>query len=144
VASSNSPRFTYAHFVLPHETFYFDSTGKQLDLHYTARTMVNKKDYLQQLVYTNKFIIKPLVDSIFKNSKRPFVMIIQGDHGYRSYEPGKMNLEFENLSAFYFSNQNYSQLYNSMTSVNGFRVVLNANLNQQLPLLKDSTINLSK
>lgn len=146
-ASYSSPtisRFTYAHFILPHETFYYDSTGKQLDPHYTARTMVNKKDYLQQLVYTNKFIIKPLIDSIFKNSKRPFAVIIQGDHGYRSYTPDKKKLEFENLSAFYFSNQNYSQLYDSITSVNGFRVVLNANLNQQLPLLKDSTINLSK
>jgi len=143
-SSPEIPRFTYAHFILPHETFYFDSTGKKLDDHFTARTMVNKKDYLEQLVYTNKFIIKPLIDSIFNNSKRPFVIIIQGDHGYRNYEPGKKNLEFENLSAFYFSNQNYSQLYDSITSVNAFRVALNANLNQQLPLLKDSTINLSK
>ncbi len=143
-SSPQIPRFTYAHFILPHETFYYDSTGKKLEDHYTARTMVNKKDYLQQLVYTNKFIIKPLVDSIFNNSKRPFVIIMHGDHGYRNYEPAKKNLEFENLSAFYFSNQNYSQLYDSITSVNGFRVVLNANLNQQLPLLRDSTINLSK
>jgi len=142
--SSTTSRFTYAHFILPHETFYLDSTGKKLDPHYTARTMVNKQDYLQQLIYTNKFIIKPLVDSIFRNSNRPFVIIIQGDHGYRTYSPEKMNLEFENLSAFYFSNQQYDQLYPSMTSVNTFRVVLNTFLNQKLPLLKDSTINLVK
>ena len=142
--SSTAPRFTYAHFILPHETFYFDSTGKKLDPHYTARTMVNKQDYLQQLIYTNKFIVEPLVDSIFKNSNRPFVIIVQGDHGYRTYSPEKMNLEFENLSAIYFSNQQYNQLYPSMTSVNTFRVVLNTYLNQKLPLLKDSTINLSK
>ena len=50
----------------------------------------------------------PLIDSIFKNASRPFVIIIQGDHGYRNYPLEKVYLEFENLSAIYFSDENYS------------------------------------
>ncbi len=140
----NSPRFIYAHFVLPHEIFYFDSTGKRLPELYTARTRLNKKDYVNQVAYTNKFIITPLVDSILKNNSRPAIIIFQGDHGYRNYPAEKMQLEFENFNAQYFPGKNYDLFEKSTTSVNTFRIVLSTFFNQQLPLLKDSTINLMK
>ena len=139
------PQFTYAHFLLPHETYLFDSSGKRLDISYTAAAwMNNKKDYLNQLVYVNRFIIAPAIDSIFSNARRPFIIILQSDHGYRNYSPEKVNLEFENLNAIYFPDNDYSTLYDSISSVNTFRIVLNKYFNQQLPLLNDSTINLYK
>lgn len=141
---SGAPQFTYAHFLLPHETYYFDSTGKRLDLHYTAQTLVNKKDYINQLVYTNKFVLAPLIDSIFSHAKKPFTIVIQGDHGYRNYSAEKVMLEFENFSAVYFSDHQYGPAYDSLSSVNTFRLLLNKHFGQQLPLLKDSTINLYK
>lgn len=138
------PQFLYGHFLMPHETFYFDSSGNRLSKLFTAQTLVNKKNYRNQLVYTNKFLMAPLVDSIFKYARRPFIVIIQSDHGYRSYEAGKVHLEFENFCAFYFPDKDYSLVSDSISSVNTFRVVLNKYFNQHLPLLKDSLINLSK
>lgn len=139
------PKFVYAHFLMPHETYYFDSSGKRLDAVYTAMTLINPKDYISQLVYTNKFIITPLVDSLLKYARRPSVIIIQGDHGYRNYPPEKVSLEFENFSAIYFSDKDYSNVSpDSLSSVNTFRIVLNKYFNQKLPMLKDSTINLYK
>ncbi len=141
---NSSPRFIYAHFVLPHETFYFDSTGKRLPELYTLRTQINKKDYVNQVAYTNKFIIAPLIDSILHNATRPPVIIIQGDHGYRNFPPEQIQFEFENLNAVFFPGKNYEAFMYSKTSVNTFRIVLNNYFNQHLPLLKDSTINLLK
>jgi hypothetical protein len=142
--SSSSPRFVYAHFLLPHETFYFDSTGQRLPDLYTINSQLNKKDYVNQLVYTNKFIIEPLVDSIIKHNNRPTVIIIQGDHGYRNYPPEQISLEFENFNAIYFPGKNYTDFNTTHSSVNTFRIVLNNYFRQHLPLLKDSSINLMK
>jgi len=140
----SKPQFLYGHFLLPHETFYFDSSGNTLSKLYTTNTPINKKDYLNQLVFTNKFLMLSLVDSVFKYSVRPFIMIIQSDHGYRSYEPGKAHLEFENFSAFYFPDKDYKSVSDTLSSVNTFRIILNKYFDQHLPLLQDSLINLSK
>jgi hypothetical protein len=141
---SGKPKFVYAHFLMPHETYYFDSSGKRLDILYTAKTLINKKDYINQVAYTNKFIMGPVIDSLFKYARRPFAVIIQGDHGYRNYPADKVILEFENMSAVYFSDKDYSVFHDSLSSVNTFRIVLNKYFQQSLPLLKDSVINLYK
>ena len=141
---SSSARFVYAHFMLPHETFYFDSTGKRFPYLYTIKTQLNKPDYVNQLSYTNKYIIEPLVDSIINHNHRPAIIIIQGDHGYRNYPPEQIDLEFENFNAVYFPGKNYSDFNDTQTSVNTFRIVLNNYFRQQLPLLKDSSVNLMK
>ena len=142
--TNSSPRFVYAHFLLPHETFYFDSTGKRLPELYTIKTQLNKKDYVNQLSYTNKYIIEPLVDSIIKNNHRPAIIIIQGDHGYRNYPPEQIDLEFGNFNAVFFPEKNYADFKTTHSSVNTFRIVLNNYFGQHLPLLKDSSINLMK
>lgn len=138
------PQFMYAHFLVPHETFYYDSTGKRYGLWRTASTQINKEDYVQQSVYANKFLMKPLIDSIFQHARRPFVIIIQSDHGYRQYPKEKVDLEFENFGAFYFSDQDYRVLSDTMSSVNTFRRIANKYFNQRMPLLRDSVINLYK
>lgn len=144
-AEKSTPQFTYAHFILPHETFYFDSTGKKNDVASIARKgKLPANNYITQVAYTNHFVIAPIVDTIFAHAKRPFVIIFQGDHGYRDYPPEKLSLEFENFSAFYFPNGQYEDLNDNMSSVNTFRVVLNHFFHQRLPLLKDSSVYLKK
>jgi hypothetical protein len=97
--------------------------------------------YLEQVLYANK-----LIDSIgkaaIKGRQRPLVLIIEGDHGNRYAAWGITIREkhFMNLNAYYFSDKDYSMLYDSISPVNSFRVVLNKYFNAGLPLLKDSTI----
>jgi hypothetical protein len=140
----SKPVFTYAHFLLPHWPYYFDSTGTRLPHSLAQEYAADKnKGYLHQVVYANKFIIKPLIDSIFAGASRPFIIVLQGDHGFRGWPEEKKDLAFENLNAFYFHDKDYSRLYPGISSVNTFRVVLNKYFGTNLHLLKDSTFYLS-
>jgi len=134
------PRFVYSHFVLPHGPYSFDSLGNR----YSPKAFPMswgeyRNGYLGQVKYANTLIME-LVDSILKNKKRPTVIVIQGDHGFRFNQPEKQHLQFSSYNAFYFSNEKYQQLHDSVTNVNTFRFVFNAFLNKDLPILRDTTI----
>ena len=85
-----------------------------------------------------KFIIKNLLDKTSGNA----IIILQSDHGYGGFAFENTKNIFKNLSAFYFPDQNYSALYDSITNVNTFRIILNKYFNQKMPLLPDSCIEL--
>jgi phosphoglycerol transferase MdoB-like AlkP superfamily enzyme len=140
----SAPQFTYCHFLNAHGPWYFDSSGKRLDPMRTSLAGANRDDYINNIIYANKSFIIPVVDSIKKNAKRPYVIILQGDHGYTEYPKHKKNLVFRNLNAWYFSDRDYSGLYESLSSVNTFRVILNKYFGANIPLLKDSSIYLDK
>lgn len=137
---NSKPSFVYAHLLLPHFPYFFDHNGKKMSLQY-ADDAGNQTKYLEQLRYTNK-IISECIESILRNSKSLPVIIIQGDHGFR-YLKGREQLaeSFTILNAYYFPDKTYSTLYDSISPVNSFRVVLNKYFNTNLPLLKDSSIN---
>ena len=135
---ADKPRFVYTHLMLPHEPYFFDEKG-QLN----PPSIVYNVDpglYIKQLVYTNS-IMKGLVNKILQDTTRSKIIIIAGDHGYREYEDAsKMPKIFSNLTACYFPGEDYNMLYDSISPVNLFRVVLNQYFNQQYPLLPDSSI----
>jgi len=134
------PKFVYSHFVLPHGPYSFDSVGNRYPAKSPPLTWGEyKSGYIGQVKYTNRLITQ-LVEAIQQNKKRPSVIIIQGDHGFRFNQPAKLSLQFDNYNAFYFSNEKYRQLRDSVTNVNTFRFVFNAYFNKELPLLRDTTI----
>lgn len=141
---SSKPRFVYAHFLLPHETFYFDSTGKRKPLSHTINARLNKADYVSQLKYTNQFVLRPLINSILQYNERPAIIILQGDHGYRNYPLDKTDLEFENFNAIYFPLREKNLIPDHFSNVNTFRLISNTYFGKQFPYLKDSSINLMK
>jgi hypothetical protein len=62
------------------------------------------------------------------------------DHGFKEFEkPVNEKYHFMNLSAVYFPNGNYFQSYEGLSNVNQFRLLLNSQFGQKLPLLKDSS-----
>jgi len=138
------PRFIYAHFYLPHEPFFFDEHGKRKNNKTLVQEEINPSAtaYLKYVLYTNTRI-KPFIQTIMKNTGRKASIIALSDHGFRFYKPVGVPLwHFQNLNAVYFPNRNYHLLYDSISNVNEFRVVLNSLFDQQLPLLRDSTIYL--
>lgn len=140
--NNNQPVFLYAHFPIPHGPYQFDSTGKVKDtLTWLSR---NPADFLQQVKYTNN-IITDLCTTLQKEAKRPRIIIIQSDHGYRPYSPEEKlskDVEFKNFTAMYFTGKQYAKLHDSLSNVNTFRIVLNEYFNHQLPLLKDTSFYL--
>lgn len=137
-----TPRFVYCHFILPHEPYSFDSSGRIISLvDYPLPMEKEKAAYIQQVAYANR-IMQQLVERI-QAAPRPAVIIIQGDHGIRFTRQRNIPLEFPNFNAIYFYNQDYSRLNDTMTNVNTFRVVFNSILGTKYPLLKDSCITLN-
>ena len=134
-----TPRFVYTHIEIPHAPFSFDSLGTRHAVPVSLSPEEDKHSYIQQLVYSNKQVIK-VIDAIFAKSTRPFIIVLQGDHGFKYFNPTKRAYEFDNLNAFYFYNKDYRLLHDSLTSVNTFRVVLNTFFGTDLSLRKDTTV----
>ncbi|MES2779994.1 MAG: sulfatase-like hydrolase/transferase [Bacteroidota bacterium] len=147
--NTTAPKFFYIHILLPHSPFIFNKDGslKSVFGMTSKQEMMGTDSYLDQLVYTNKIIKKFILR--LQETKKKQIIIVEGDHGFRNAQTYKgkkipktyytQGEYFKNLNAFYFYDQKYEALYDSISPVNTFRVVLNNYFGQQIPLLKDSS-----
>ncbi len=136
------PRFIYTHLYLPHAPFYFDRNGKEKPENLIRKEAADfsLQAYLEYLPYTNKRA-KELLQTIITNTKGKAVIVFMGDHGFNNdTTPVDSLYTFQNQNAVYFPAGKRSLLYDSITGVNQFRVVLNTLFRQRFPLLYDSVI----
>jgi len=136
------PKFVYSHIEMPHPPYYFDKYGRLKDKQKLMEegNLPEIHKYLDYLPKTNE-VIKQLTDSIILHAKKPTVIVLMGDHGFRSQQPQKYF--FRNLNAVYLSSNNHAGFYDSISNVNQFRVLFNNLFNASLPLKKDSTVFLT-
>lgn len=139
-SKTGQPKFTYGHFMLPHDPYVFDSTGKlkSPDKTIPRNSQEDLDGYYEQLRFATN-TIRELVTYIQANNKKNTIIIVAGDHGFKTKEARVNGYTFNNYSAFYFPDKDYHSLYDSITPVNSFRLVLNKYFNATLPLLKDSS-----
>ncbi|RZK11076.1 MAG: hypothetical protein EOO46_08090 [Flavobacterium sp.] len=137
LAFAPEPNFRFTQFLLPHEPYAF-SKGS-LDSLQLSDLMDHGNGYIKQVEYANNLIVN-LVSELKRNDRN--IIILQGDHGFRNYDFSRFSpfMQNETLNAFYFPDQNYTLLYDSISLVNTYRVVLNQYFHQNLPLIKDSAI----
>ncbi|HMO33227.1 MAG TPA: sulfatase-like hydrolase/transferase [Lacibacter sp.] len=144
---TTQPKFVYGHFMLPHDPYSFDAEGNIKTVTPQSLPKESKTEepelYFEQVTYANR-IIEELVKYIQAKNKTETVIIVAGDHGYKYYEKEQSHYNFRNLSAIYFPDGDYATLYDSLTPVNTFRLVLNKYLGANLPLLTDSSIYVSE
>ena len=148
--SFNSPFFVFAHIMSPHPPYLFGPNGESLNPEFLAigaDSWNNKSGYVNQLQYINKKIIET-VDKILQESDSAPVIIIQGDHGTPT-QLGGGGLRWTNINdesiiertsifnAYYLPNVNSEIIYEGITPVNSFRIVLNNYLNGDYELLED-------
>lgn len=140
-SKEGKPKFVYGHFMIPHEPYVFDSSGniKSAEEMLKENAKTSDEAYFEQLVFARK-AIDELVTYIQLHNKKNTVIIVEGDHGYRTEKGNKTGYTFQNFNSFYFPDQKYDQLYDSITPVNSFRIVINKYFKGNLPLLKDSSI----
>lgn len=150
-----SPKFAFVHIISPHAPFVFDSVGNFVHInrpfsywdgtHYLSRggsIAEYKKGYRNQVAYMNKLLLAS-IDSILAHSKKPPVILLQGDHSARigmdwDHPEKTRHAEVHDiLNAFYFPGKDTTGLYPEITPVNNFRMVLNKYFNANLPLLPD-------
>ena len=100
-------------------------------------------------MYNVQFFNKRLlsfVDYLQEHHNRPFLLVLQGDHGCSNYDTVmgdlKDDIYFQKahiLNAYYFYDQNYAQLHPEITPVNTYRIIFNQYFNTDLELLEDNT-----
>jgi hypothetical protein len=140
------PTFTFAHLLLPHPPYVFDSTGRVLR---HEAELIGGWDkpaaYIEQLKFLNAQL-EELVPVLLAESERPPIIILQGDHGPAKtlFEPGgdvptiyweRMGI----LNAQFVPPDLRSALYPSISPVNTFRVLMNGLFGDELPLLPDES-----
>ncbi len=139
--SSSGPQFVYAHLSFPHFPYFYDSTGRaySADSIYTDSMITDRKKFAGYIKYSNQQLVK-IVSALLQKTKGNAVIILQSDHGLADLDATRKMDAFRNYSAFYFPDKDYRLLYDSMSNVNTFRILLNKYFGQQLPLLPDSCI----
>lgn len=142
--SDGPPQFMYAHFMIPHEPWCFDSHGSIRPGKEVYRDSNFVTGYLQQVQYTNQ-IIKQLVLQIQNNNRPNTLIIIAGDHGYRSHNDVDMREHiFRIRFAAYHPQPLIEDWPESISGVNIFRLVLNTFLGAQMELLPHEAFYLQK
>ena len=93
--------------------------------------------YCSNLRNVNKEI-ESLVSTIKKGTNEESIIIVMGDHGFRSFDVSQDTCSyFQNYNAIYLPGHKRVQVSDSLTGVNQFRWLLNQCYGQQFPLLKD-------
>lgn len=131
-ARRKSPRFIYAHVMMPHIPYCFDRNGNLIS-RLERKTESDKAAFLEQLIFTNKITLET-VDGILKSSKVEPVIIIQGDHGFRQIEGADAR---PILNAYYLPGKGQESLDQAIIPANTFRLLFNLYFNGHYELLKD-------
>ena len=150
------PKFIFAHLAQPHPPFVFGPNGEPVQLESRfddhdgnwlirpGRLTVEQyhKHYLDQLIFVNKKV-EFVIDEILKNSSRPPIVIIFGDHGPRSrlnWQSSKktdVRESFSILSAYHLPGNGKELLYPEISPVNSLRVIFSHYFGVNLDLLPD-------
>ncbi|MBA4147303.1 MAG: hypothetical protein H0X66_04245 [Verrucomicrobia bacterium] len=118
------PRFIYAHVMMPHSPYLFDEHGNHV---VRGMTIYNhkKEDYLEHLIFANRMLTNT-ISEILENSAQPPIIILQGDHGFRSLK-GKARVAeaLTILNAYHLPEARKDWVYEGITPVNSFRMIFN-------------------
>ena len=145
------PKFIFAHIMVPHSPYLFDAKGDSVPkakLEMVDDVFKQKENYLGQLIFVNKKM-EDVISVILKKSKVSPIIIIQGDHGTasilghpfgwenppRDYVGVKERMGI--LNAYYLPESESGILYESITPVNSFRLILNLYFGFDYELLAD-------
>ena len=80
-----------------------------------------------------------LIDAIMQKEHSKPIIILMSDHGFTKYDRKLgQSYNFQNAINLYLPAQDYSKVPDTLSNVNLFRVLLNQQFKQQLPMLKDS------
>ena len=142
IASKHSPqpRFIYTHLIMPHYPYTHDRYGRLRSVDTILGDYYNNHElYKDFLLYSNNQLIN-LIDQIKKNSPKPPVIMLLGDHGFRGNSHHiDSSYHFSTINYIYLPSMNYNDIPDTLSHVNHFRIFFNKQFNLNLPLLRDTT-----
>jgi len=151
ILNIRSPTFVFAHIYAPHPPFVFDRNGndvKQSVFQEQGDVWEDKNGYIEQLIFINNKVRK-LIDDILSRSDVEPIIILQADHGtactittmegYSELSRSQLDERFGILNAYLFPQNGCRLLYDSITPVNSFRVMLNCCFGANMEVLEDES-----
>ena len=129
-----SPKFVYAHILLPHEPFIFDNEGNKIDWNDISNYR-DKNIYLEQLIFTTRNI-EVIIDSLLKQYPEddPPIIIIQSDHGLRHHDGVSEYMPedepYKVLNAFLLSHYDYQGLDDNIPPIEVLPLVIEHYINK--------------
>jgi len=134
---AESPKFVVTHLYCPHVPFVFGSEGEYISA-VNCANYEDKQFYLGQYVFISAEIYE-LVNVLLVESETPPIVIIQSDHGLRTHGSSIVGADEwrKILNAMYLPGMNYSELRDSMSPANTFRLVFNYYFDADYTLLED-------
>jgi hypothetical protein len=144
IKNSNEPVFMYSHFLLPHTPYLKTKDGetRKFSDAYQEERKSAPESYINYLQYANNELLNMVsqIQNISKNS----IIIITSDHGNRFVRNRNREKDFDNFLAIYTPDQNYEGFNDSTCTVNLFRILLNSQFNQSLPILECQSFDVAK
>lgn len=139
--TAGSPKFVYAHLLMPHPPLFCDSMGNKLpaELVFDPKLAANKTYFISYLKYANKKM-EAMVEAITQTDPAA-IIVVMSDHGYRDYDIGDRiePRHFDNICAVRLPGGNSTAPLPS-SNVNLFPYLFNYAFNQKISYLADSTI----
>jgi hypothetical protein len=149
-----SPVFVIAHILCPHVPFVFgphvENAKEPLSLQWGGNLKTPEGVNLYKTLYADQVSslnerLSIFVSQILAKPGNKPIVIFQADHGDRHVLeavdpwPGQSDphAPFSILNAFYFPDGDYALMYNSLSSVNTFRVLFNKYFGTNYPMLPD-------
>lgn len=151
-AQDDRSTFVFAHIITPHTPYVFGPKGERLK-HQDPFTLLdvnpgnpeNIQYYRDQVQYVNSLVMQ-VIDEILQNSTSEPIIFLQADHGskvYKETQPApeiQCRLHLPILNAYYFPEDDAQQrLYQTISPVNSFRILLNEYFHEELALLPDES-----
>jgi hypothetical protein len=146
---SETPIFTFAHFMVSHPPYAFDADGSFLSPEEVSKR--GETDSYRSGVIASNEMVLDLVRQLKSTSEVPPIIILQGDEGPypdryqaadRSFHweraaDAEIRQKFGILNAYYLPGVDSSSLYPWITPVNSFRLVFDLYFGTSLGLLPD-------
>jgi len=131
ITELHSPKFVFVHLMIPHIPHVFTPDGN-----FRYPEDKSKNGYRDNAQFIDKAIL-PALQKVVTESEEPPVILLMGDHGPPATRFTSPEARMKNLSAYFVNSNVKSKLYNSITPVNSFRLVLNEYFGGDYPLLED-------
>jgi hypothetical protein len=152
IPNISEKKFVFLHLWAPHPPFVFDEFGNPTEPNrpyfggdgsgFFGGLEEYNEGYSSEMLYLNT-LLRTGIDAILANTRRPAIIVLQGDHGpgsrtsFSSVDASCLHERFSILNAYYFPDNKYDNLTSDITPVNSFRVILNQYFGASLDLLEN-------
>jgi Sulfatase len=141
---SSEPTFVFAHILAPHHPESFSANGDWVPLSKRGGSH-DPTAYVNEVRFVDTEVLGLVRTLVAASPQPPPVIVLQSDEGFYSASPGfghhpkptLLQQHFGTFAAYSFPNLTASRLYDTITPVNVFRLLLDDYFGAGLPMLPD-------